>query len=73
MSVGKTRVSEGYLPVFCRELHQLVRSGIPVSEGLREDETDPKVLAWLDELCKLADEGLPLARALSETQAFPAI
>ena len=33
-----------YLPVFCRELHQLVRSGIPIAEGLamlREDETDP--------------------------------
>ena len=31
-----------YLPVFCRELYQLVRSGIPIAEGLamlREDET----------------------------------
>ena len=30
-----------YLPVFCRELYQLVRSGIPIAEGLamlREDE-----------------------------------
>jgi len=51
-----------------------VRSGIPASEGLsllREDETDPEVLSWLDELCKLTDEGTPLAEALVETKAFP--
>ena len=74
MSTNKARIPELYLPVFCRELHQLVRSGIPTSEGLsllREDETDPKVLSWLDELCKLTDEGTPLAEALVETKAFP--
>ena len=51
-----------------------MRSGIPASEGLsllREDETDPEVLSWLDELCKLTDEGTPLAEALVETKAFP--
>ena len=26
----RLRVSAQYLPVFCRELYQLVRSGIPV-------------------------------------------
>lgn len=75
MSSKKARVPEPYLPVFCRELHQLVRSGIPTAEGLsllREDETDPEVLSWLDGLCKLTDEGRPLAEALSETKAFPA-
>ena len=74
MSTNKARIPELYLPVFCRELHQLVRSGIPASEGLsllREDETDPEVLSWLDELCKLTDEGTPLAEALVETKAFP--
>ena len=75
MSVGTMRVSEQYLPLFCRELHQLVRSGISTAEGLRllrEDETDPAVRPLLDELCKLSDEGAPLAQALSETGAFPA-
>ena len=75
MSTKTTRVPELYLPVFCRELYQLVRSGIPVSEGLsllREDETDPEVLSWLDELCRMTDEGMPLAEALKETNAFPA-
>lgn len=72
---GKKRVQELYLPVFCRELHQLVRSGIPVAEGLRllrEDETDREVLSWLEELCRMTDEGMPLAEALAETKAFPA-
>ena len=68
------RVPELYLPVFCRELYQLVRSGIPAAEGLsllREDETDPEVLSWLDKLCKLTEEGMPLAEALTATEAFP--
>lgn len=71
---SKTRVPEEYLPVFCRELHQLVRSGIPAAEGLsllREDESDPGVLSWLDELCKLTEEGAPLSEALSSVEAFP--
>ena len=74
MSNRRSRVPELYLPVFCRELHQLVRSGIPAAEGLsllREDETDPEVLSWLETLCKLTDEGRPLSEALTETQAFP--
>ena len=74
MSSKKVRVPELYLPVFCRELYQLVRSGIPAAEGLsllREDETDPEVLSWLDKLCKLTEEGMPLAEALTATEAFP--
>ena len=74
MSNKQARVPEQYLPVFCRELHQLVRSGIPASEGLsllREDETDGEVLSWLEELCRLTDEGTPLSEALAETKAFP--
>ena len=74
MSKKQTRVPAAYLPVFCRELHQLVRSGIPAAEGLsllREDETDPAVLSWLEELCTYTDEGMPLAGALRETGAFP--
>lgn len=72
---GKARVPERYLPVFCQELHQLYRSGIPPADGLdllREDETDPEVLSWLDALCEHTKNGLPLAEALRETGAFPA-
>lgn len=64
-----------YLPVFCRELYQLVRSGIPIAEGLamlREDETDPDTRTWLETLCRSTEEGMPLASALRETEAFPA-
>lgn len=70
----KQTVPAQYLPVFCRELHQLVRTGIPSSTGLallREDETDPAVLSWLDELCRYTEEGMPLGDALRETGAFP--
>ena len=72
---GKARVPERYLPVFCQELHQLYRSGISPADGLdllREDETDPEVLSWLDALCEHTKNGLPLAEALRETGAFPA-
>ena len=64
-----------YLPVFCRELYQLVRSGIPIAEGLamlREDETDRDTRSWLDALCRSTEEGTPLSAALRETEAFPA-
>ena len=68
------RVPEEYLPIFCKELHGLVRAGIPIGEGLRllrEDETDPQVLAWLDDLYTFTQEGLPLSQALGESGAFP--
>lgn len=71
----RLRVPAQYLPLFCRELYQLVRSGIPLGEGLamlREDETDPAVCSWLDTLCRSIEEGMPLAAALRETEAFPA-
>lgn len=69
------RASARYLSVFCRELYQLVRSGIPMGEGLdmlRRDETDKEVRAWLDALCQSVEEGMPLSAALRETGAFPA-
>lgn len=68
------RVPEEYLPVFCKELYGLVRAGIPTGEGLRllrEDETDPKVLSWLDKLYAFAQEGMPLSQALRESGVFP--
>ena len=71
----RLRVPAQYLPIFCRELHQLVRTGIPIAEGLsmlREDETDTDARSWLDALCKSTEEGMPLASALRESGAFPA-
>ncbi len=71
----RLRVPTPYLPIFCRELYQLVRSGVPLAEGLgmlREDEKDPDTRSWLDALCRSTDEGMPLASALRETEAFPA-
>ena len=71
----RLRVPIPYLPIFCRELYQLVRSGVPLAEGLgmlREDEKDPDTRSWLDALCRSTDEGMPLASALRETEAFPA-
>ena len=71
----RLRVPAQYLPIFCRELHQLVRAGIPLAEGLnmlREDETDSDTRSWLEALCRSTEEGMPLASALRETGAFPA-
>ena len=70
----QTRVPEEYLPVFCKELHGLVRSGIPIGEGLRllkEDETDPEAMAWLDDLCERTQYGEPLSQALRDSGSFP--
>ena len=67
-------VSEQYLPLFCQELHQLYRAGITPADGLRllrEEERDPKVLAWLDGLCDATEQGAPLAEALRDSGAFP--
>ncbi len=71
----RLRVPTQYLPVFCRELYQLVRSGVPLADGLgmlRDDETDPEVRSWLEALCQSTEEGMPLASALRESGAFPA-
>ena len=62
----RLRVPAQYLPIFCRELYQLVRTGIPIAEGLsmlREDETDSDARSWLDALCTSTEEGMPLAPA----------
>ena len=71
----RLRVPAQYLPIFCRELYQLVRTGIPIAEGLsmlREDETDSDARSWLDALCTSTEAGMPLAAALRESGAFPA-
>ena len=71
----RLRVPAQYLPIFCRELYQLVRTGIPIAEGLsmlREDETDSDARSWLDALCTSTEEGMPRAAALRESGAFPA-
>lgn len=74
MSKKQTRIPAPYLPVFCREMCQLTHSGVPAAEGLsllREDETDPSVLSWLDELCEYTDNGMSLSAALRASGAFP--
>ena len=71
----RLRVPAQYLPVFCQELYQLVRSGIPLAEGLailRDDETDPNTRSWLEALCQSTEKGMPLSSALREAEAFPA-
>ena len=71
----RLRVPADYIPIFCRELYQLVRGGVPLADGLamlRDDEEDTDTRAWLDGLCRSVGEGMPLASALRETEAFPA-
>ena len=74
MSRKQAKVPAEYLPVFCRELYQIVHAGIIPAEGLsmlKEEESDPAVLSWLTTLCELTDAGTPLAEALKETAVFP--
>ena len=70
----RLRVPAQYLPVFCQELHQLVRSGIPMAEGLamlRDDEKDTDTRTWLEALSRSVEDGNSLAAALRETGVFP--
>ena len=74
MREGKKRVSDLYLPGFCRELHQMVHSGISPEEGLSlllEDETDGEVRDWLEALNGGMASGLSLSAAIGETGVFP--
>ena len=74
MRESKNRVSALYLPIFCRELHQMVHSGISPEEGLSlllEDETDGETRLWLEALQGGMESGLSFAAAVAETGAFP--
>ncbi len=74
LSKKQTRLPTAYLPVFCHEMCQLTHSGVPAAEGLallREEETDPAVLAWLDGLCADMENGSSLSAALRASDALP--
>ncbi len=73
--MNRAPVCDALLPVFCRQLYQLFRAGLPLPEGLdllRQDEGDPAVRSWLDQLCRDTGGGMPLSAALRGTEAFPA-
>lgn len=70
----QSKIPAAELAIFCQELYQLVQSGLPIADGLNmllEDETDRRTKAWLTPLCAHAEEGMPLAQAMRQTEAFP--
>ena len=70
----QSKIPAAELAIFCQELYQLVQSGLPVADGLNmllEDEIDRRTKAWLAPLCAHAEEGMPLAQAMRQTEAFP--
>lgn len=70
----QSKIPAAELAIFCQELYQLVQSGLPIADGLNmllEDETDRRTKAWLAPLCAHAEEGMPLAQAMRQTEAFP--
>ena len=74
MNANKQQVSDEYLSIFCRELHQLIKSGMSISMGLElliEDEKDPKVKEWLQGLHITTSNGATLTEALKESKIFP--
>ncbi len=74
MSEKKSNVPDLYLPIFCKELYQMVHSGIPPAIGLpmlKEEETEQEVLKWLTVLCDETAKGAPLYEALRATGSFP--
>ena len=70
----QSKIPAAELAIFCQELYQLVQSGLPIADGLNMllyDETDRRTKAWLTPLCAHAEEGMPLAQAMRQTEAFP--
>lgn len=70
----QSKIPAAELAIFCQEMYQLVQSGLPIADGLNmllEDETDRRTKAWLAPLCAHAEEGMPLAQAMRQTEAFP--
>lgn len=70
----QSKIPAAELAIFCQELYQMVQSGLPIADGLNmllEDETDRRTKAWLVPLCAHAEEGMPLAQAMRQTEAFP--
>lgn len=70
----QSKIPAAELAIFCQELYQLVQSGLPIADGLNmllEDETDRRTKAWLAPLYAHAEEGMPLAQAMRQTEAFP--
>lgn len=70
----QSKIPAAELAIFCQEPYQLVQSSLPIADGLNmllEDETDRRTKAWLAPLCAHAEEGMPLAQAMRQTEAFP--
>ena len=68
------KLSNGYLSAFCLELGYILRSGMPLGNGLallRDDDDSADSRAILDNMCGLVDGGTPLSEALMESGRFP--
>ena len=67
-------LSHAYISTFCLELSYILRSGMPLSNGLtllRDDDDSTESKALLSQLCELVDSGAPLSYALIESGRFP--
>jgi len=70
----KDLLPEYELPVFCQELHQLYRAGIPSSDSLEliaEDETNGRFKSIWEEMLGIMRAGAPLSSAMEAVRAFP--
>ena len=68
------KLSNAYLSSFCLELGYILRSGMPMGNGLallRDDDDSADSRALLDKMCELVDQGAPLSTALVEAGRFP--
>lgn len=73
--VANKELSNNYLSSLCMELHLVVRSGIPLEDGvsmLMEEETDGRLRRILEAAHGKLALGSPLHEALAEAGGFPA-
>lgn len=70
----RKRVPMRYIPIFCKEMHRLVRAGVPIADGLallRDDESDPAVKAALSAMHTSCEDGEQLSGGVLAAGVFP--
>lgn len=68
------KLTNAYLSAFCMELALILRSGMPMGNGLsllRDDDDSADSKALLDEMCKDVDAGMNLSQSMERTGRFP--
>lgn len=71
---SKQTLPADILSAFCLEVSMLLKSGMPIADGIRivlNEENSKKGKEILEKICHSLDMGTPFCEALKETESFP--